>query len=137
MFRRFASILLTMMSLLMAQVIPAFSQSTSRETSGKDEEAKSLQACAKAVIDQLSLLKIPEARSLRFQGKVSEAITLCRGGEQALQFRGTPWVDWGNYWGTGDMASLPTGFISSKLPAQRGVAGALLDLELQRVELIK
>ncbi len=35
------------------------------------------------------------------------------------------------------MASLPTGFISSKLPAQRGVAGALLDLELQRVELIR
>jgi hypothetical protein len=35
------------------------------------------------------------------------------------------------------MSSLPAGFISAKLPTQRGVAGALLDLELQRVELIK
>src|SRR5260370_30989648 len=52
-------------------------------------------------------------------------------------FRMTPWVDWSNYWGTGDMASLPTGFITSKAPALRGVAGALLDLEFERVELIK
>src|SRR5262249_14186062 len=77
------------------------------------------------------------SRGLRFQGKVSEAINLCRGGEQTLEFRGTPWVDWTNYWGTGDTASLPKGFLNSKLPAQRGVAGALLDLELQRVELIR
>ena len=89
------------------------------------------------VVDQLKELKIPNTRGLRFQGKVSEATALCRGGDQALQFRATPWVDWTNYWGTGDMSSLPTGFISSKLPAQRGVTGALLDLELQRVELIK
>jgi hypothetical protein len=46
-------------------------------------------------------------------------------------------VDWSNYWGTGDMSSLPIGFISTKLPSQRGVAGALVDLELQRVELIR
>jgi hypothetical protein len=89
------------------------------------------------VVDQLNTLKIPEARGLRFQGKVSEATALCRGGAQALQFRGTPWVDWTNYWGAGDMTSLPTGFVSSKLPAVRGVAGALVDLELQRVSLIK
>jgi hypothetical protein len=137
MFRKFASIVLTAASLLAAQAIPAFSQSASPATSGKDEEAKALAACAQAVIDQAILLKIPGAQDLRFQGKVSQATALCRGGEQALQFRGTPWVDWSNYWGTGDMASLPTGFISSKLPAQRGVAGALLDLELQRVELIR
>ena len=137
MFRSFARIMLTTMPLLTAQAILAFSQSTSQASSSKDEEAKSLRACAQAVIGQVQLLKIPDTRGLRFQGKVSEAAALCRGGEQTLQFRGTPWVDWSNYWGTGDMASLPTGFIASKLPAQRGVAGALLDLELQRVELIK
>jgi hypothetical protein len=105
--------------------------------SSKEEEAKALLACAQMVVDQLGMLKIPDDRSKRFQGKLSEATVLCRGGEQALQFRGTPWVDWSNYWGTGDMSSLPKGFISSKLPADRGVLGALLDLELQRVELIK
>ena len=130
MFRSFASIMLSAVSLLTAQAIPAFSQSTSETTSGKKDEARSLQACAQATIDQLGQLKIPDTRGLRFQGKVSEATALCRGGEQALQFRGTPWVDWTNYWGTGDMTSLPTGFVNSKLPAQRGVAGALLDLEL-------
>jgi hypothetical protein len=130
-------IMLTAACILMAQSVPALSQGTPPAPSGKQLEAKSLQACAQAVSGQLALLRIPEARSLRFQGKVSEASALCRGGEQALQFRGTPWVDWSNYWGTGDMTSLPTGFLSSKLPAQRGVAGALLDLELQRVGLIK
>jgi hypothetical protein len=89
------------------------------------------------VTDELRVLKIPDERGVRFQGKVSDATALCRGGERALQFRGTPWVDWSNYWGTGDLTSLPTGFISTKLPAQRGVAGALVDLELQRIELIK
>jgi hypothetical protein len=130
-------IVLTAACVLTVQSVLAMGQSASQAPSGKELEAKSLQACAQAVAGQLALLKIPDERSLRFQGKVSEASALCRGGEQALQFRGTPWVDWANYWGTGDMTSLPTGFLSSKLPAQRGVAGALLDLELQRVELIK
>jgi hypothetical protein len=120
--------------LLLGQAAPPDQAST---PSGKQEEAKALLACAQMVVDQLRLLKIPDTRNLRFQGKVTEAMALCRGGEQALQFRGTPWVDWTNYWGTGDATSLPTHFISAKLPAQRGVAGALLDLELQRIELIK
>ena len=135
--RRFAPIKSAAICLLILHAIPAFSQSPSQDTSNKQEEAKALLACAQMVVDQLGALKIPDTRGLRFQGKVSEATVLCRGGEQALNFRGTPWVDWANYWGTGDMTSLPTGFISSKLPAQRGVAGALVDLELQRVELIK
>jgi hypothetical protein len=130
-------VLIAASCILIAQSFCAFGQSTSPAPSGKQLEVKSLEACAQAVAGQFALLKIPTDRSLRFQGKVSEAAALCRGGEQALQFRGTPWVDWSNYWGTGDMASLPTGFLSSKAPAQRGVVGALLDLELQRVELIK
>lgn len=101
----------------------------------KAEEARELKACAQMVLD--GFRKIPDARAQRFQGKVTEAEMLCRGGSKSLQFRLTPWVDWSQYWGTGDTSSLPTGFISSKGPAFRGVAGALLDLEYQRVELIK
>ena len=104
---------------------------------GKAEETKALLACGQMVAAQARLLKIPNDRGLRFDGKVPEALALCRGGEQAIQFRGTPWVDWSNYWGTGDTSSLPTGFISTKLPALRGVSGALADLELQRVALLK
>ena len=135
--RSFALFILVAVFLLDAQTISTLGQSSSGATSNKQEEAKALLACGKMVADQLAALKILDARGLRFQGKVSDATALCRGGEQALQFRGTPWVDWANYWGTGDMSSLPTGFISTKLPAQRGVTGALEDLELQRVELIK
>ncbi len=80
--------------------------------------------------------KIPDDRAQRFLGKVTEAEALCRG-ERDLQFRLTPWVDWSQYWGTGDTSSLPTGYLSKKGPAFRGVTGALLDLEYQRVELIK
>ncbi len=105
------------------------------DTNPKKEEAEAIQACAQSVLN--GFRKIADTRDQRFQGKVSEANALCRGGNQTQQFRLTPWVDWTNYWGTGDMGSLPTGFISSKIPAFRGVSGALLDLEFQRVELIK
>jgi len=101
----------------------------------KQEEAEALRACVKSLLD--GFRPIANTRELRFQGKVSEANALCRGGEKAQQFRLTPWVDWSQYWGTGDMSSLPTGFLSAKGPAFRGVSGALLDLEFQRIELIK
>jgi hypothetical protein len=133
--RSFLLLILSAAYMVNAQTAPSSSQGSA--DSGKQEEAKALLACAQMVVDELKVLKIPDLRGTRFQGKVSEATALCRGGEQALQFRGTPWVDWSNYWGTGDMSSLPTGFISAKLPADRGVAGALVDLELQRIELIK
>ncbi len=136
-YRRFVILLLSTAVLVHAQTAPKASLSPSTLPSPKAEESKALLACGQIVVDQIKLLKIPDARGLRFEGKVSESIALCRGGEQALQFRGTPWVDWSNYWGTGDASSLPSGFISKKLPATRGVAGALADLELQRVALIK
>ena len=101
----------------------------------KAEEAKELKACAEMVLG--GLRSIAKTRELRFEAKVPEATALCRGGQRALQFRLAPWVDWSNYWGTGDVASLPTGFLSKNGPAFRGVAGALLDLEYERVELIK
>ncbi len=108
---------------------------TQTKEAPRKEEAEALKACAGAVLS--GFRKIAATRDVRFEGKVSDANALCRGGQRALQFRDTPWVDWSNYWGTGDASSIPQGFISSKLVAQRGVAGALLDLEYQRVELIK
>jgi hypothetical protein len=100
----------------------------------KLEEARELKACAQMVLN--GLRKIPDDRAQRFLGKVTEAEALCRG-EKSLQFRMTPWVDWSQYWGTGDLSSLPSGYLSKKGPAFRGVTGALLDLEYQRVGLIK
>ncbi|MDQ1471608.1 MAG: hypothetical protein QOJ99_3088 [Bryobacterales bacterium] len=103
--------------------------------SPKKEEAQALKACAESVFQ--GFRKIADTRETRFNGKVAEATALCRGGQKTLQFRLTPWVDWSTYWGSGDMASLPKGFISTKGPVLRGVTGALLDLEYQRMELIK
>jgi hypothetical protein len=131
------SLLLATCCVVSAQTVPAPGVTSPNVTAGKAEETKALLACAQMVTDQLAMLKIPDMRQKRFAGKVSQAVALCRGGEAALTFRATPWVDWSNYWGTGDLASLPSGFISQKLPANRGVAGALEDLELQRVALIK
>jgi hypothetical protein len=100
----------------------------------KLEEAKELKACAQALFQ--GIRKIPDDRARRFLGKVTEAEALCRG-DRELQLRLTPWVDWSHYWGTGGVASLPVGNLSTKGPAFRGVTGALLDLEYQRIELIK
>ena len=99
------------------------------------DEADALKACVQAVLS--GIRPIATTRDVRFEGKVSEANALCRGGQQTVQFRLTPWVDWQKYWGTGDMSSLPSGFLSTKGPEFRGVNGALIDLEFQRVELIK
>ena len=88
----------------------------------KLEEAKELKACAQMVLS--GVRKIPDDRAHRFLGKVTEAEAICRG-ERNLQFRLTPWVDWSQYWGTGDASSLPKGYLSKKGPAFRGVSGAL------------
>ena len=41
----------------------------------------------------------------RFLGKVGEGVARCRGDENAVSQRGRPWVDWSNYWATGDSKS--------------------------------
>ncbi len=105
------------------------------QLSPKQEEAAELGACAHSVA--AGFLKIAPTRDQRFEGKVTEPTARCRGGQKAVQFRMTPWVDWSNYWGTGDNSSLPVGFLSVQAPKLRGVTGALLDLEYQRIELIK
>jgi hypothetical protein len=87
--------------------------------------------------------EFPDDRSKRFLGKVEEDTARCRGGDKALIYRDTPWVDWQNYYATGDETSRKEGKEAiTKLgehlyPNGRGVDGALIDLEFQRIELIK
>jgi hypothetical protein len=79
-------------------------------------------------------------RADRFLGKVHEDTARCRGGDAAAMRQTTPWIDWQSYWGTGGTESV-VGGIAGKLgflsPNRRGIYGALLDLEYQRIELLK
>lgn len=99
------------------------------------------QACLEMVAQ--GVMEVPEDRSRRFLGKVDEATARCRGGEKAVAYRHTPWVDWSNYWAVGDESSKKEGSEAVTLigehlkPNGRGIDGTLLDLEFQRVELIK
>lgn len=83
------------------------------------------------------------ARSQRFLGKVDEATARCRGGDKAVAYLDTPWVDWPKYWATGDASSRKKGgdaatWFGEHITANgRGIDGALMDLEYQRIELIK
>ncbi len=73
-------------------------------------------------------------RLKRFLGKVQENTAGCRGGDNAQKYRATPWLDWTNYWGTADANSKGLPWTTQ---TQRGVLGALTDVEYQRIELIK
>ncbi len=90
----------------------------------------SIRDCA----DELSTGVRPFAanRDQRFQGKVQRSTAGCRGGDVATERRDAPWVDWTNYYATGDDSSKGNFFQN-----RRGVRGALIDLEFERVELLK
>lgn len=98
-------------------------------------------ACLKTVA--AGLLDIAEDPSKRFLGKVEEDTARCRGGDKAVQYRNTPWVDWQNYYAIGDEQSKHQGdkaltrLGEHLYPDGRGIDGALMDLEYQRIELIK
>ena len=109
-------------------------------SAGLDEDA--VEACKEMI--KGGLRPLPDERSQRFQGKVRESAAYCRGGDKAVKFRGTPWVDWPNYYATADSDSKGEGGYKAKtslgehLEANgRGIDGALMDLEYQRIELIK
>jgi len=97
-----------------------------------------LKVCAEVV--NSGFRPVAKERTERFLGKVQENTAECRGGEKAVRFRNTPYVDWANYWATADAGSFypGTSSIGGHLePNGRGIDGALLDLEYQRMELIK
>src|SRR5688572_529251 len=84
--------------------------------------------------------EIKADRTGRFLGKVQEDTARCRGGSAAVVWRDTPWIDWQKYRSAGDEASRVTGLVAwlgPLNPNQRGINGALLDLEYQRLELLK
>ena len=86
------------------------------------------------------IMPLATERSARFQGKVPDQAANCRGGRDAIAGRKTPWVDWANYWGAGDAASKssdPGADVPVVGANQRGIIGALIDLEYQRMELIR
>ena len=89
------------------------------------------------------LLPLADQQTERFLGKVEEDTANCRGGDKALANRDSAWVDWANYWATGDASSRADGQegiteLGKHLkPNGRGVDGTLIDLEYQRMELIR
>jgi len=123
---------------LVSRITPALFLLFSASTHGSDSE---IQACVSSAAS--GLLEIPEDRSKRFMGKVQADTAYCRGGERAVNYQSTPWVDWSNYYATADQSSRKEGrealtkLGEHLLPNGRGIDGALLDLEYQRIELIK
>jgi len=95
------------------------------------EDARSAADCAR--LARSGFRPVATSRDARFLGKVAEITASCRGGERAKASRATPWVDWSRYWGTGDSGSRGR---PGTTQDRRGIDGALLDLEYQRVELI-
>ena len=74
---------------------------------GCASSTKELKGCAEVV--NSGFRPIAQDRTERFLGKVQEATALCRGGDKAVEFRDTPYVDWENYWATGDGSSMSPG----------------------------
>lgn len=113
----------------------------SAESTSTLERLSADKACVRMAAK--GLRPIANQQSERFLGKVTEDTAECRGGKRAMAQRDTVWVDWANYWGTGDASSKAGGWESlTKLakhlnPNGRGVDGALMDLEYQRMELLR
>ncbi len=124
----------TSMSCLYAFLLPATLAATGCVSPAPDESAD----CARTVAS--GLRPVASQRSQRFLGKVATTTARCRGGERAVTATNAPWVDWQNYWATGDPSSRAADSVRGKGPFgpdARGVDGALLDLEYQRVELLE
>jgi len=84
---------------------------------------------------------VAKNREKRFLGKVPETTARCLGGKKAESLREGPWLDWPNYWAAGDATSRAPARLLAKAkvigPNAHGINGALYELELQRIELIK
>ncbi|HUQ80118.1 MAG TPA: peroxidase family protein [Gemmatimonadaceae bacterium] len=94
-------------------------------------------SCVEAVAHGVRPLS--ETRGGRFLGKVQSYHAACRGGHAAVAQAGTPWVDWSNYFDTSDSTRLSAAPFTW-WPVNRlglGVNGALVDLEYERMELIR
>ncbi|MBI3357774.1 MAG: oxygenase, partial [Nitrospirae bacterium] len=102
--------------------------------------ADSTKNCAEMVL-HADIQTVAKTREQRFLGKVPETTARCVGGKRAESLREGPWLDWPNYWAAGDATSLaPARLLSNAKvigPNAHGINGALYELELQRIELLK
>ncbi|TYP94277.1 MULTISPECIES: peroxidase family protein [Nitrosomonas] len=92
------------------------------------------------ILLQGDIQHVAQTREQRFLGKVPEKRAHCLGGDRAVTLNQSPWLDWPNFWATGDGLSLfPLTLLDGTFfgPNARGINGALYELELQRIELIK
>lgn len=127
---------LTLGILLLPILFSSFSISNAQQTEKKSDT----KACIGMVKGGFRPI---DTRINRFQGKVEADTAQCRGGQYALMYRYTPWADWGNYWATGGEGSMKEGDEAKTIlgehlkPNGRGIDGSLMDLEYQRIELIK
>ena len=102
--------------------------------------ADSTKYCAEMLV-QRDIQTVAKTREERFLGKVPETTARCLGGKKAESLREGPWLDWPNYWAAGDATSRAPARLLAKAkvigPNAHGINGALYELELQRIELIK
>jgi hypothetical protein len=101
------------------------------------EEVRSATACY--TLAKGGFRPLADERQHRFLGKVKDYTSRCRGGDLALASHKTPWVDWPRYWGARDASSRSSfGWLPGHLSRDgRGVDGALVDLEYQRLDLLR
>ena len=96
--------------------------------------------CAEMLL-QRDIQTVAKTREQRFLGKVPDTTARCLGGKHAESLREGPWLDWPNYWAAGDATSLAPARLLAHAkvigPNAHGINGALYELELQRIELIK
>jgi len=96
--------------------------------------------CAEMLL-QRDIQTVAKTREQRFLGKVPDSTARCLGGKRAESLREGPWSDWPNYWAAGDATSqAPARLLANAKvlgPNAHGINGALYELELQRIELIK
>jgi len=105
-----------------------------------DDVFRSEMACVSTLFSR-DIQRVAQARTERFLGKVPETRARCLGGQYAVDHMEGPWLDWPNYWATRDASSrVPLRLLSDAKfigPNAHGINGALYELELQRIELIK
>lgn len=96
--------------------------------------------CAEMLLHR-DIQTVAQTREQRFLGKVPATTARCLGGPHAESLREGPWLDWPNYWAAGDCRSKAPARLLTDVkvlgPNAQGINGALYELELQRIELIK
>lgn len=128
-------------NLLFVPVALSFTAWTPTSPKGILERISSDKACIK--VAEKGLRPLAKQQTERFLGKVDKDTANCRGGDKAMKNRDSVWIDWANYWGTGDANSKAEGMeaiteLGNHLkPNGRGIDGTLVDLEYQRMELLR